>query len=72
MISDKWQAVCKNAGSMPCIRVGLKLKSLSRHIIESKGIAAVEVDGRMFDVHIVEEMDRDMLVGNDICGQVGP
>lgn len=66
MRSDKWRTVCKKTGRMPGIRVGVQLKSLSGHVIKSKGIGTVEVEGKLFDVHIVEEMDHDMLVGNDI------
>jgi len=52
------------------LREGLRLRSLSGHLIPVVGVAKLEVVGKHCDFHVVEELQHDLLIGTDVMEEL--
>ena len=56
--------ICKKTHRMPLLRRGLALRSLTSHVIPTKGKAMINVYGRNVEFHIVDKMQHNLLLGH--------
>ena len=64
--AEVWEKL-KSRGRASCkLKPGLRLRSLSGHLIPSSGVAEIIIAGVMCDFYVVPELQHDLLIGTDV------
>ena len=63
--SETWRDICRASHRPPLLTQGLALRSITGHVIPTKGKANINIYGRELEFYVVESMQHDMLLGND-------
>lgn len=65
MKTETWRDICRANHRPLLLSRGLTLKSLSGHVIPSKGKATVNIYGANLEFYIVDKLGHDVLLGSD-------
>ena len=66
MISErKWKELCTTTNRPAALKTGLQLRSLSGHLLPTKGLATIPILGKSIELYVTDSLQHDMLLGID-------
>lgn len=66
-----WRKLRQMGEAKKELRDGVRLRSLSGHLIPTVGVAEVRIVGIWCNFHVVDELQHDMLIGTDVMEKSG-
>ena len=71
MKTDKWREICSRTNQPLALQQGLQLRSLSGHMLPTKGLATIQTLGKSCEFYVTDSLQHDVLLGIDALNVLG-
>lgn len=63
---DVWEELCQKGVADGHLTTGVRLRSLTGHLLEVEGVATIRLYGRLCGFHVMRHLQHQVLIGTDV------